>query len=91
MLFRKSLQGNLVVEKLDSLMVLTFLHLESCQSSGRLAEVFNILLGSFKRTVLNAYKSKFTQFVMFYACALDPEECGVKFAMVLVEMFVSDV
>jgi RNA polymerase I-specific transcription initiation factor RRN3 len=27
------------VEKLDSLIVLTFLHLESCQSSGRLAEV----------------------------------------------------
>ncbi|KAE9614562.1 putative RNA polymerase I specific transcription initiation factor RRN3, armadillo-like helical [Lupinus albus] len=91
LLFRKSLQGNLVVEKLDSLMVLTFLHLESCQSSGRLAEVFNVLLGSFKRTILNAYKSKFTQFVMFYACALDPEECGVKFAKVLLEMFVCDV
>ncbi|CAL0330808.1 unnamed protein product [Lupinus luteus] len=91
LLFRKSLQGNLVVEKLDSLMVLTFLHLESCQSSGRLAEVFNVLLGSFKRTILNAYKSKFTQFVMFYASALDPEECGVKFAKVLLEMFVSDV
>ncbi|OIV93820.1 hypothetical protein TanjilG_03783 [Lupinus angustifolius] len=91
LLFRKSLQGNLVVEKLDSLMVLTFLHLESCQSSGRLAEVFNVLLGSFKRTILNAHKSKFTQFVMFYACALDPEECGVKFAKVLLEMFVGDV
>ncbi|KAE9607849.1 putative RNA polymerase I specific transcription initiation factor RRN3 [Lupinus albus] len=91
LLFRKSLQGNLVVEKLDSLMVLTFLHLESCQSSGRLAEVFNVLLGSFRRTILNAYKSKFTQFVMFYASALDPEECGVKFAKVLLEMFVSDV
>lgn len=37
---RNSLQGNVVVEKLDSLMVLIFLHLESCQSSGRLAEVF---------------------------------------------------
>lgn len=76
---------------------------------------------SFQRTVLNAYKSKFTQvlffsvftiynlivgtifvkciltaflslqFVMFYACALDPEGCGVKFAMLLVEMFGSDV
>ncbi|GAU41595.1 hypothetical protein TSUD_196640 [Trifolium subterraneum] len=77
------------VEKLDSLIVLTFLHLESCQSSGRLAEVFDILLMSFKRTVLNTYKSKFTQFVMFYACALDPERCGVNFAMVLTEMFES--
>ncbi|KAJ7971918.1 RNA polymerase I-specific transcription initiation factor RRN3 [Quillaja saponaria] len=87
----KCLQGNSVAEKLDSLMVLTFEHLESCQGSGRLAEVFDILLVSFRRTVLNTCKSKFTQFVMFYACALDPEECGVKFAMMLVDMFVSDV
>ncbi|XP_057416668.1 uncharacterized protein LOC130711181 [Lotus japonicus] len=91
LLKRKNLQGNLVVEKLDSLMELTFLHLETCQNNGRLAQVFNILLTSFKRTVLNAYKSKFTQFVMFYACALDPEGCGVKFAMFLAEMFGSDV
>ncbi|KAG5134449.1 hypothetical protein JHK82_025637 [Glycine max] len=90
LLNRKNLQGNLVVEKLDSLMVLAFLHLESCQNSGRLAEVFNTLLASFQRTVLNAYKSKFTQFVMFYACALDPEGCGVKFAMVLADMFGGD-
>ena len=40
MLNRKSLQGNAVVDKLDSLIELTLLHLESCQSSGRLAEVF---------------------------------------------------
>jgi len=40
MLNRKNLQGNLVVQKLDSLIVLAFLHLESCQSSGRLAEVW---------------------------------------------------
>ncbi|XP_052731608.1 uncharacterized protein LOC108331464 isoform X2 [Vigna angularis] len=53
--------------------------------------VFDILLHSFQKTVLNAYKSKFTQFVMFYACALDPEGCGVKFAMVLADMFGSDV
>ncbi|RDX66034.1 RNA polymerase I-specific transcription initiation factor RRN3, partial [Mucuna pruriens] len=91
LLNRKSLQGNLVVEKLDSLIVLIFLHLESCQSSGRLAEVFDVLLASFQRTVLNAYKSKFTQFVMFYACSLDPEGCGVKFAMVLNDMFGCDV
>lgn len=31
------------------------------------------------------------QFVMFYACALDPEECGVKFATVLADMFISQV
>ncbi|KAI9109672.1 hypothetical protein K1719_019302 [Acacia pycnantha] len=88
---RKCLQGNLVAEKLDSLMVLTFEHLESCQSSGRLAQVFDVLLTSFQKTVLNAYKSKFTQFVMFYACALDPGECAVKFAMELADMFICEV
>lgn len=31
------------------------------------------------------------QFVMFYACALDPGECGVKFAMVLANMFIYEV
>lgn len=40
LLNRKNLQGNQVVEKLDSLIVLALLHLESCQSSGRLTEVF---------------------------------------------------
>ncbi|XP_052724174.1 uncharacterized protein LOC108347665 isoform X4 [Vigna angularis] len=81
LLNRKNFQDKKVVEKLDNLIVLALLHLESCQSSGRLGE----------KTVLNAYKSKFTQFVMFYACALDPEGCGVKFAMVLADMFGSDV
>ena len=36
---RKSLGGNLIAEKLDSLMVLTFEHLESCEAGGRLVEV----------------------------------------------------
>lgn len=39
---RKCLQGNLVAETLDCLMVLTFDHLESCHSCGRLAQVFPI-------------------------------------------------
>lgn len=38
-LSRKSLGGSLIAEKLDSLMVLTFEHLESCKDSGRLVEV----------------------------------------------------
>ncbi|GLT53358.1 hypothetical protein SLA2020_266360 [Shorea laevis] len=87
-LSRKSLGGSLIAEKLDSLMVLTFEHLESCKDSGRLVEVFEHLLGSFRITVLTAYKSKFAQFVMFYACALDPETCGVKFAELLADIFV---
>ena len=87
LLNRTDLPDNKVVEKLDGIIVLTLLHLESCQSSGRLAEVYNVLLTSFEATVLNTYKSKFTQFVMFYACALDPEGCGVNFAKFLTSLF----
>ncbi|CAH2034549.1 unnamed protein product, partial [Thlaspi arvense] len=72
--------GNVVSEALDKLMVLSFEHLESCQDSGRLDEVFEILFKSFENFILNTYKSKFSQFLMFYACSLDPENCGVKFA-----------
>ncbi|CAO2836542.1 unnamed protein product [Amaranthus hypochondriacus] len=77
------------LEKLDSLMVLTFEYIKSCKEKGRLAEVFESLMHSFTITVLSAYKSKFAQFVIFYACALDPEGCGVRFAEILADMFVS--
>ncbi|GLT26931.1 hypothetical protein SLA2020_019690 [Shorea laevis] len=87
-LSRKSLAGNAIAELLDSLMVMTFGHLESCKDAGRLIEVFETLLQSFQLTVLNAHKSKFAQFVMFYACALDPENCGLRFATVLADIFV---
>ncbi|GAV86185.1 RRN3 domain-containing protein [Cephalotus follicularis] len=87
---RKSLGANIVAELLDNLMVRTFDHLESCKDAGRLIEVFETLLESFEITILTAYKSKFAQFVIFYACALDPENCGVKFPMMLSNLFVRD-
>ncbi|KAL0335487.1 UNVERIFIED_CONTAM: hypothetical protein Sradi_4760600 [Sesamum radiatum] len=65
-LIQRFFSGNLVAEKLDSLMVLTFEHLRSCAESGRLV-----------------------QFVMFYACSLDPENCGKMFADLLLNIFVS--
>ncbi|KAK4781127.1 hypothetical protein SAY87_017233 [Trapa incisa] len=85
---RMGVVGNAIAEKLDSLLALTFGHLESCKEQGRLNEVFGTLLNSFQTTVLTAYKSKFAQFVMFYACALDPEDCGVIFARTLLDIFV---
>ncbi|KAL2533254.1 RNA polymerase I specific transcription initiation factor RRN3 protein [Abeliophyllum distichum] len=90
-LIQRFFGGNLVAEKLDSLLVLTFEHLESCSGSGRLIQVFETLLQSFQKTVLTAYKSKFAQFVMFYACSLDPENCGKMFVSTLVNIFVSGV
>lgn len=88
-LSRQSLGGNLVADKLDSLMVLTCEHLKSCAANGRLVKVFETLIQSFQTTVLNAYKSKFAQFVVFYACSLDPENCGVKFTTLLADVFAS--
>ncbi|KAK3013658.1 hypothetical protein RJ639_008529 [Escallonia herrerae] len=88
---QKVLRGNVVAEKLDSLMVLMFEHLQDCYNSGRLVQVFETLLQSFQSTVLTAYKSKFAQFVMFYACSLDPENCGATFANRLADIFRSPV
>uniref|UniRef100_A0A2P2LI22 Uncharacterized protein MANES_11G091200 n=3 Tax=Rhizophora mucronata TaxID=61149 RepID=A0A2P2LI22_RHIMU len=87
-LSHKSLGKNIIADLLDGLMVQTFEHLEFCASNSRLNEVFETLLHSFMLTIMSTYKSKFAQFVMFYACALDPENCGVKFASVLADRFV---
>ncbi|KAI3967586.1 hypothetical protein MKW92_048782 [Papaver armeniacum] len=80
-------QANVFAEKLDSLMVLTCQHIRSCAENGRLLKVFNTLLQTFYDTVLNTQRSKFAQFFMFYACSLDPEECGVSFAFMLADIF----
>ncbi|XP_047323800.1 RNA polymerase I-specific transcription initiation factor RRN3 [Impatiens glandulifera] len=84
---RNILKGNKIAETLDSLLVLMFEHLKTCHESGRLVKVFETLLQSFQITVLSTYKSKFAQFVMFYACSLDPENCGVRFANELADIF----
>ncbi|EPS68922.1 hypothetical protein M569_05845, partial [Genlisea aurea] len=88
-LLQRFFSGNLVAEKLDSLMVLTFEHLLACFKDGRLSQVFETLLQSFQKTILTAYKSKFAQFVIFYACSLDPEGCGEAFANTLLNLFMS--
>ncbi|KAG9137026.1 hypothetical protein Leryth_013866 [Lithospermum erythrorhizon] len=88
---QKYLGGNKFAMKLDNLLVLIFDHLKLCCESGRLTQVFEILLQSFQKTVLPIYKSRFTQFVMFYACSLDPENCGKKFATMLLDVFMNTV
>lgn len=78
-----------VARKLDNLMVLVFEHLKTSSESGHLVQVFETLLQSFRITILTTYKSKFCQFIMFYACSLDPESCGKKFVSMLANTFVS--
>lgn len=85
----RNLGKNVTADLLDSLMIQFLEHLEACADKKRLSEVFETLLSSFMATILNTYKSKFSQFTIFYACALDPENCGVKFAQTLADLFIS--
>ncbi|XP_020590752.1 RNA polymerase I-specific transcription initiation factor RRN3-like [Phalaenopsis equestris] len=78
-----------LTDKLDCVMVIVCEHIKSSASDRRLEKVFETLMESFRKTVLNAYKSKFSQFIMFYACSLDPDISGLKFAIFLTDTFVS--
>lgn len=78
-----------MTDKLDCVMVIVCEHIKSSACDGRLVKVFETLMESFRKTVLNAYRSKFSQFIMFYACSLDPDICGLKFAILLTDIFVS--
>ncbi|XP_048629205.1 RNA polymerase I-specific transcription initiation factor rrn3-like [Brassica napus] len=79
--------GNVIFESLDKLMVLSFDHLESCKLAGRLDQVFEKLFEAFEHYIMDIHKTKVSQFLMFYACSLDPENCGVKFASKLMDIF----
>ncbi|TVU08619.1 hypothetical protein EJB05_42028, partial [Eragrostis curvula] len=79
--------GNACAEKLDGLMVVVCEHLKSCHEHGRLPQEFDILKTIFRTSVLRVHKSKFSQFIMFYACSLDPDFCGLDFAVFLTDIF----
>ncbi|KAG8074830.1 hypothetical protein GUJ93_ZPchr0006g42366 [Zizania palustris] len=79
--------GNACAEKLDGLMIVVCEHLKSCAEHGRLSKEFDILKTIFRASVLRVHKSKFAQFIMFYACSLDPEICGLEFALFLTDIF----
>ncbi|XP_042428117.1 RNA polymerase I-specific transcription initiation factor rrn3-like [Zingiber officinale] len=83
------LKCNVFADKLDGLMVVVCDHLKSCADTGCLLEGFDRLSEIFRRAVLKLHKSKFTQFLIFYACSLDPDTCGLKFAILLTDIFVS--
>ncbi|EFJ34285.1 hypothetical protein SELMODRAFT_405493 [Selaginella moellendorffii] len=78
-----------IADKMDHLMELVFEHLHQCAKNERLDEVYTTLMVSFKSTVLDTYKSKFTQFLIFYLCSLSPSSCGANFAGFLCETFVT--
>uniref|UniRef100_M4E4M3 Uncharacterized protein n=1 Tax=Brassica campestris TaxID=3711 RepID=M4E4M3_BRACM len=48
--------------------------------------VFEKLFEAFENYIMDIHKTKVSQFLMFYACSLDPENCGVKFAVKLMDI-----
>lgn len=61
-----------MADKMDSLMDLTFRHIQRRASAGPEAamHVYRSLERCFDATILDTHKSKFTQFLLFYACSL---------------------
>lgn len=57
-------------DKLDSMMELTFQHLERRGAAGQLGAAWDTLLGAFERSVLLTHRSKFTQVRRLWACIL---------------------
>lgn len=70
-----------MADKMDALMDLTFRHIQRrCQMPRQLSALYGALLHAFQSTILDTYKSKFTQFLLFYCCSLSPDQCGAAFA-----------
>lgn len=61
-----------MAEKLDSLMLILFEHIEESISSGVSAnEMFHILLQVFESSIIITHKSKFVQFLILHVCGLE--------------------
>lgn len=55
-------------DSLDSLMELTFDHMVWRSEAGQLQRSWAVMLAAFERTLLHTYRSKFTQFLVYYLC-----------------------
>lgn len=69
-----------VANKLDSMMEITFAHLDRrlAQAGGPL-QVWEALLAIFERTILNTHRSKFSQFLVFYVAYKHHSPCAQLF------------
>lgn len=54
-------------------------------TAGELPAVWDTLLGAFERTILNTHRSKFTQFLLFYACLRSPAHCPASLVGLLLD------
>jgi len=63
-----------MVKKLDAILTLLFEHFKRSPSTpDALRPTFQALLSIFDRTILNTFRSRYTQFLLFWYSSLDPE------------------
>ncbi|GBF88999.1 hypothetical protein Rsub_01498 [Raphidocelis subcapitata] len=71
------------VDKLDSMMELVLQHMARRCEAGQLPQLWATLLAAFERSLLHTHRSKFTQYLLFRACAEDPARCCGAFVSAL--------
>lgn len=75
---------NEMADKLDSLMELCLKHLmKRMMAAGQLQATWETLVGAFEKTILHTHRSKFTQYVVFFAAQKAPESCCKSFISLL--------
>jgi RNA polymerase I-specific transcription initiation factor RRN3 len=73
-------------DKLDSLMEMTFTHLQWRVEAGQLGAVWQTMLTAFERTLLHAHRCKFTQYLIFFLALKDPARCCSSFSACLMSL-----
>jgi RNA polymerase I-specific transcription initiation factor RRN3 len=73
-------------DKLDSLMEMTFIHLQWRVDAGQLGAVWQTMLTAFERTLLHAHRCKFTQYLLFFLALKDPARCCSSFSACLMSL-----
>ncbi|KXZ57030.1 hypothetical protein GPECTOR_1g930 [Gonium pectorale] len=72
-----------MANKMDSMMELAFEHLNRRLAAGDLRQLWDTLLSAFERTILNTHRSKFTQFLLYFACVKNPSHCSASLVRLL--------
>eukprot|EP00850_Spirogloea_muscicola_P015330 SM000116S24251 [mRNA] locus=s116:305748:310367:+ [translate_table: standard] len=72
-----------MADKMDFIMEMAFVHIQRRVSKGELAQVHETLTRSFQLTILDTYKSKFTQFLLYYFYSLAPQHFSQSYIYLL--------
>lgn len=77
---------DVTADKLDSMMELTFKHLQRRVADGHLGNVWQTMLRVFESRLLHAHRCKFTQFLLFFLTVQDPDRCCSSFSACLMSI-----